>query len=138
MAKPTFQRTKPHCNIGTIGHVDHGKTTLTAAITKYFGDFKADVITSYSIHYTKLYDLDSRPRPGVSVADYMMMENRFKMLTKSKPELAKEYIRMAEENAVEAVKTRNQNVCPGHVMLTCSFEVSGFYREEASFILVEY
>ncbi len=29
----TFQRTKPHCNIGTIGHVDHGKTTLTAAIT---------------------------------------------------------------------------------------------------------
>ena len=45
--------------------------------------------------------LDSRPRPGVSVVDYMMMENRFKMLTKSKPELAKEYIRMAEENAVE-------------------------------------
>ena len=36
-----FERTKPHCNIGTIGHVDHGKTTLTAAITKYFGDFKA-------------------------------------------------------------------------------------------------
>ena len=34
MAKAKFQRTKPHCNIGTIGHVDHGKTTLTAAITK--------------------------------------------------------------------------------------------------------
>ena len=34
MAKETFQRTKPHVNIGTIGHVDHGKTTLTAAITK--------------------------------------------------------------------------------------------------------
>lgn len=33
MAKETFERTKPHCNIGTIGHVDHGKTTLTAAIT---------------------------------------------------------------------------------------------------------
>jgi translation elongation factor 1A (EF-1A/EF-Tu) len=33
MAKETFQRTKPHVNIGTIGHVDHGKTTLTAAIT---------------------------------------------------------------------------------------------------------
>ena len=41
MAKEKFERTKPHCNIGTIGHVDHGKTTLTAAITKYFGDFKA-------------------------------------------------------------------------------------------------
>ena len=33
MAKEKFERTKPHCNIGTIGHVDHGKTTLTAAIT---------------------------------------------------------------------------------------------------------
>ena len=39
MAKAKFERTKPHCNIGTIGHVDHGKTTLTAAITKYFGKF---------------------------------------------------------------------------------------------------
>ena len=34
MAKAKFERTKPHANIGTIGHVDHGKTTLTAAITK--------------------------------------------------------------------------------------------------------
>ena len=33
MAKDTFQRNKPHVNVGTIGHVDHGKTTLTAAIT---------------------------------------------------------------------------------------------------------
>ncbi len=41
MAKQKFERNKPHVNIGTIGHVDHGKTSLTAAITKYFGDFKA-------------------------------------------------------------------------------------------------
>ena len=41
MSKQKFERTKPHCNIGTIGHVDHGKTSLTAAITKYFGEFKA-------------------------------------------------------------------------------------------------
>jgi elongation factor Tu len=41
MAKAKFERTKPHANVGTIGHVDHGKTTLTAAITKYFGEFKA-------------------------------------------------------------------------------------------------
>ncbi len=34
MAKEKFERNKPHCNIGTIGHVDHGKTSLTAAITK--------------------------------------------------------------------------------------------------------
>ncbi len=41
MGKAKFERNKPHVNIGTIGHVDHGKTTLTAAITKYFGDFRA-------------------------------------------------------------------------------------------------
>ena len=41
MAKAKFERTKPHANIGTIGHVDHGKTTLTAAITKQFGEFQA-------------------------------------------------------------------------------------------------
>lgn len=38
MSKEKFQRTKPHCNIGTIGHVDHGKTTLTAAIAMQFGN----------------------------------------------------------------------------------------------------
>jgi translation elongation factor EF-Tu-like GTPase len=46
MAKEKFARTKPHVNIGTIGHVDHGKTTLTAAITKVlsekFGGKKMD------------------------------------------------------------------------------------------------
>ena len=38
MSKEKFERTKPHCNIGTIGRVDHGKTTLTAAITKVLAD----------------------------------------------------------------------------------------------------
>ncbi|HUO53536.1 MAG TPA: GTP-binding protein, partial [Rhodoblastus sp.] len=38
MAKEKFSRTKPHCNIGTIGHVDHGKTSLTAAITKVLAE----------------------------------------------------------------------------------------------------
>ena len=43
MAKAKFERTKPHCNIGTIGHVDHGKTTLTAAITKVLHDKYPDL-----------------------------------------------------------------------------------------------
>ena len=43
MAKEKFNRSKPHCNIGTIGHVDHGKTTLTATITKVLSDRKAHV-----------------------------------------------------------------------------------------------
>ena len=38
MAKEKFERNKPHVNVGTIGHVDHGKTTLTAAITKTLAD----------------------------------------------------------------------------------------------------
>src|SRR6266852_5608638 len=38
MGKARFARTKPHCNIGTIGHIDHGKTTLTAAITKVLAE----------------------------------------------------------------------------------------------------
>ncbi|MEE9500818.1 MAG: GTP-binding protein, partial [Candidatus Aminicenantaceae bacterium] len=44
MAKAKFERTKPHLNIGTIGHVDHGKTTLTAAITKVLNK-KSDKVT---------------------------------------------------------------------------------------------
>ena len=38
MSKPKFERTKPHVNIGTMGHIDHGKTTLTAAISKVLAD----------------------------------------------------------------------------------------------------
>ena len=43
MAKAKFERTKPHVNIGTIGHIDHGKTTLTAAITKVLHDKYPDL-----------------------------------------------------------------------------------------------
>ena len=48
MAKQKFNRTKPHVNIGTIGHIDHGKTTLTAAITKYLAMFGNAEYTDYS------------------------------------------------------------------------------------------
>ena len=47
MAKEKFERTKPHCNIGTIGHVDHGKTTLTAAITKVLAEQGGASFTAY-------------------------------------------------------------------------------------------
>ena len=47
MAKAKFERTKPHCNVGTIGHVDHGKTTLTAAITKVLAEAGGAEFTSY-------------------------------------------------------------------------------------------
>ncbi len=47
MAKAKFERTKPHCNVGTIGHVDHGKTTLTAAITKVLAEAGGATFTPF-------------------------------------------------------------------------------------------
>ena len=54
MAKEKFERTKPHCNVGTIGHVDHGKTTLTAAITKTLAETGGAEFTAYD-------DIDKAP-----------------------------------------------------------------------------
>ena len=48
MAKAKFERNKPHCNIGTVGHVDHGKTTLTAAITKILAETGGAEFTDYA------------------------------------------------------------------------------------------
>ena len=48
MAKAKFERNKPHCNIGTVGHVDHGKTTLTAAITKVLAEAGGAEFTDYA------------------------------------------------------------------------------------------
>ncbi|MDX6738209.1 elongation factor Tu [Actinocorallia sp. A-T 12471] len=56
MAKAKFERTKPHVNIGTIGHIDHGKTTLTAAITKVLHDAYPDVNP-----FTPFEDIDKAP-----------------------------------------------------------------------------
>src|ERR1044071_9701827 len=47
MGKEKFNRDKPHCNVGTIGHVDHGKTTLTAAITKILAETGGATFTAY-------------------------------------------------------------------------------------------
>ena len=54
MAKQKFERTKPHCNVGTVGHVDHGKTTLTAAITKILAESGGAEFTAYD-------DIDKAP-----------------------------------------------------------------------------
>jgi len=47
MSKEKFQRTKPHVNVGTIGHVDHGKTTLTAALTKVMAEQYGGEVKGY-------------------------------------------------------------------------------------------
>ncbi len=59
MAKKRFERTKPHLNIGTMGHIDHGKTTLTAAITKVLHEANPDV------PFTPFDEIDKAPDPDV-------------------------------------------------------------------------
>ena len=64
MAKEKFERTKPHCNVGTIGHVDHGKTTLTAAITKVLAE-------SGGAEFTPFDEIDKAPEErerGITIA----------------------------------------------------------------------
>ena len=64
MAKKKFERTKPHVNVGTIGHIDHGKTTLTAAITKYLA-LKGDA------QYRAFDTIDNAPEEkarGITIA----------------------------------------------------------------------
>ena len=64
MSKEKFERTKPHCNVGTIGHVDHGKTSLTAAITKVLAESGGAEFTAYA-------DIDKAPEErerGITIA----------------------------------------------------------------------
>ena len=64
MAKEKFERNKPHVNIGTIGHVDHGKTTLTAAITRVLSDAGSAAFMDYA-------DIDKAPEErarGITIA----------------------------------------------------------------------
>ncbi len=64
MAKERFERTKPHCNVGTIGHVDHGKTTLTAAITKVLAETGGATFTAFD-------EIDKAPEEkarGITIA----------------------------------------------------------------------
>ena len=71
MAKEKFQRTKPHVNVGTIGHVDHGKTTLTAAITliqaaKFGGEAKA---------FDQIDNAPEERERGINKLNYIWVEN---------------------------------------------------------------
>jgi elongation factor Tu len=65
MAKQKFERTKPHINIGTMGHIDHGKTTLTAAITKTLAE------TNPNVQFTPFEEIDKAPEEkerGITIA----------------------------------------------------------------------
>ena len=64
MAKQKFERTKPHLNVGTIGHIDHGKTTLTAAITKVLAESTGGEVKTFE-------EIDNAPEEkarGITIA----------------------------------------------------------------------
>ena len=79
MAKEKFERTKPHCNVGTIGHVDHGKTTLTAAITRVL----AEEGSAGSATFTAFDEIDKAPeeRRAGSPSRRRMSSTRPKIVT---------------------------------------------------------
>ena len=85
MAKAKYERTKPHVNVGTIGHIDHGKTTLTAAITK--------------VLHTK--------NKGIAVREYGSIDNA--------PEERERGITIAVAHVGETAKRHYAHIdCPGH------------------------
>src|SRR5690606_3163119 len=65
MAKAKFERTKPHCNIGTIGHVDHGKTSLTAAITKVLAE---NVAGNAAVDFANIDKAPEERERGITIA----------------------------------------------------------------------
>ena len=65
MAKKKFERTKPHVNVGTIGHIDHGKTTLTAAITKVLA--KANATNKY-VAFDQIDKAPEERERGITIA----------------------------------------------------------------------
>jgi elongation factor Tu len=66
MAKAVFERTKPHCNIGTIGHVDHGKTTLTAAITKTLASRLPSAVNQF-VDYSNIDKAPEERERGITI-----------------------------------------------------------------------
>src|ERR671938_95694 len=68
MAKGRFERTKPHLNIGTIGHVDHGKTTLTAAITKVLAKRVPDDPANVEVAFEQIDNAPEEKQRGITIA----------------------------------------------------------------------
>ena len=80
MAKEKFDRSKPHCNIGTIGHVDHGKTTLTAAITKVLAETGGATAMDYA-------QIDKAPEEKEEELQYQLLMLNIKLKKDTMPTL---------------------------------------------------
>ena len=102
MAKAKFERTKPHVNVGTIGHVDHGKTTLTAAITKILAEAGTAEFTSFD-------QIDNAPEErerGITIAtahvEYSTQNRHYAHVDCPMPQ-TREHILLARQVGVPAI-----------------------------------
>ncbi|MCA1728824.1 MAG: elongation factor Tu, partial [Actinobacteria bacterium] len=68
MAKGRYERNKPHLNVGTIGHVDHGKTTLTAAITKVLSKHVPDDPANKVVAFEQIDNAPEERQRGITIA----------------------------------------------------------------------
>jgi translation initiation factor 2 gamma subunit (eIF-2gamma) len=90
MAKEKFQRNKPHCNIGTIGHVDHGKTTLTAAITKVMAEtYGGSAVDFANIDRDGLQEASAKGKSAnpKDRSDALQSSKKNKSLTTNQPQI---------------------------------------------------
>ena len=117
MAKAKFERTKPHCNIGTIGHVDHGKTSLTAAITKVEvvtpEDYLGDVIGDINSRRGQIQGTDSRGNAQVveaivPLANMFGYVNQLRSFTQGRAQYTMQFSHYDEvpANVAEEVKAK--------------------------------
>ncbi|MGI8866082.1 MAG: GTP-binding protein, partial [Rubrobacteraceae bacterium] len=68
MSKGKFERNKPHLNVGTIGHVDHGKTTLTAAITAVLAKTVPNDVANKSVAFDQIDNAPEERQRGITIA----------------------------------------------------------------------
>ena len=105
MAKEKFERTKPHVNIGTIGHVDHGKTTLTAAIT-YMQN------TSWEMLGWRKHKLESR-LPG-EISNHLRYADDTTLMAESEEELKSLLMKVKEKSEKVGLKLNIQKTKSWH------------------------
>ena len=106
MAKAKFERTKPHCNIGTIGHIDHGKTTLTAAISKVLHDKYPELNEESKLESKPSNELEPRfSKAFVSIASKLKLPD-----PASPPD--EEVDESPEPDSEAASRGRSPAICP--------------------------
>ena len=80
MAKEKFERNKPHCNVGTIGHVDHGKTTLTAAITKVLAESTGK---GKAVDFSNIDKAPEERERGITISTHTLNMKQWPVITRT-------------------------------------------------------